>query len=79
MDILLDFLKSDIGVGIAWLCTVGSTAYSIIKRRENKSLKLKMQKLENIVSIDNGQDTVAQYGEKSLYTKHNSGGMNINM
>lgn len=79
MDVALEFAKSDIGVGIAWLCTVGSLVYSLIKRSENRILNLKVKNLESIVSVDAGQDAVAQTGGRNVYTKHNAGGMNIRM
>lgn len=79
MDIMLDFFKSDIGIGIAWICTVGSTIYAMLKQSEVKVLKLKIKNYKSNVGIDNGQDAVTQNGDKSIYTKHNSGGMNIHM
>jgi len=79
MDNILEFLMSDIGVAVAWFCTVGSAFYSVLKVRENKSLKLKIQNYKSTISTDKSQDTVTQNGEKSIYTKNNSGGMNINM
>lgn len=79
MGSFFEFILSDIGVGIAWLCTVGSAVYSFITRKKNKSLILEIQNLQNIVSSDGGHDSVTQIGEKSIYTKNNSGGMDIKM
>lgn len=79
METLLDFFKSDLGVGIAWVCTVGSVIYSVFKRQENKTLLQKIELNETNISIDEGQDTVTQKGGGNVYTKHNSGGMKIDM
>lgn len=78
MDTILEFAKSDLGVAIAWLCTVGSVFIGLLKARENRLLK---QKITNILSsnIENSHDSVSQKGDKNIYTKTNTGGMNINM
>lgn len=79
MEFIYDLFKSDLGVAIAWICTVGSTIFSILKQKENKSLKVKIENISSSVLAENGQDSVVQEGEKNVYTKHNSGGMKINM
>jgi len=79
MELIYDLVKSDFGVAIAWLCTVGSTIFSILKQKENKLLKVKIENISSSLHTDNGQDSVVQEGEKNVYTKHNSGGMKINM
>ena len=79
MEFIYNLIKSDLGVAIAWICTVGSTIFSILKHKENKSLKGKVENINSSVLSDNGQDSVVQEGEKNVYTKHNSGGMKINM
>jgi len=78
MDAVFEFLKSDIGVAIAWVCTVGSTILGFVKVKEVKALKLKIKSLE--INISNlGDDIVSQSGQGNIYTKQNSGGMNIKM
>ncbi|MDO8402521.1 MAG: hypothetical protein Q7T27_03395 [Pseudomonas sp.] len=78
MEAIIDFFKSDLGVSISWVCTVVGTLFGFIKAKENKLLKVKVEKLE--VSINNlGDDTVTQSGDGNVYTKQNSGGMKINM
>lgn len=79
MESIYSFIKSDVGVLIAWLCTVGSVIYALIKGRENKSLKMKIESIEQNNTTDNGSDSIIQSGDKNVYTKHNSGGMNIKM
>lgn len=79
METFISFVKSDLGVGIAWLCTVCSSIYALVKNNENKILKLKIIKLESSINIGSSHDSVKQNGEKNVYTKSNSGGMNINM
>lgn len=79
MDAVFDFIKSDLGIGIAWLCTVGSVLYSAVKRQENKTLIQRIKVIETNINIDEGRDTVTQKGGGNVYTKHNSGGMDIKM
>ena len=79
METLISFIKSDLGVGIAWLCTVCSCIYALLKASENKTLKFKITKLESSIKIESNQETVNQNGDKNVYTKSNAGGMNINM
>jgi hypothetical protein len=79
MEQFIELVKSDVGVTLAWLCSVGSAAFAIFKRKENKALKIKVKNLTNIVTTDNSQDIVNQDGQKNVYTKNNSGGMNIKM
>ncbi|MCU1784456.1 hypothetical protein NTD80_17020 [Pseudomonas sp. 13B_2.1_Bac1] len=78
MDIFFEFFKSDIGLAISWICTVGSVAFGFFKLRENKKLKVKIKRLE--VNVNKmGNDSVSQSGGGNIYTKQNSGGMNIKM
>lgn len=79
MDIFIDFVKSDIGVTLAWVCTVGSTLFAVITSKKNKQLKIKIGKITNNSTVDNSQDSVIQSGQKNVYTKNNSGGMKIDM
>ncbi|CAI8971642.1 Bacteriophage protein [Pseudomonas chlororaphis] len=75
---LLEFFKSDVGVAIAWVCTVIGTGFSVFVGGENRKLKSKIKLLE--VNVGNmGDDTVNQSGKTNIYTKQNSGDMNINM
>lgn len=85
----MEFIKSDIGVAIAWLTGVVGFIYAFLQKQECKQLKIKMtnlvqQKFDvqskmNIGSIRDGEDSVVQTGDKNIYTKNNSGGMNIKM
>ncbi|PSJ18154.1 hypothetical protein C7H79_04710 [Nitrosomonas supralitoralis] len=78
MDVMNEFIRSDIGVAIAWICGVVGFIIALIKIKENKTLKQEILKLEN-VRIDQGADEVSQNGKRNVYTKNNSGGMKINM
>lgn len=79
METFIEFVKSDIGVTLAWVCTVGSTLFAVITSNKNKQLKIKIGEISNNSTVDNSQDGVIQNGQKNVYTKKNSGGMKINM
>ncbi|MGD9860865.1 MAG: hypothetical protein AB7S90_12495 [Marinobacterium sp.] len=79
MDTFIEFVKSDIGVTLAWVCTVGSTLFAVITSRKNKQLKIKVGEITRNSTVDNSQDGVVQNGQKNVYTKNNSGGMKIDM
>ncbi|OOF17879.1 hypothetical protein BZG84_06145 [Salinivibrio sp. PR932] len=79
MDTFIEFVKSDIGVTLAWLCTVGSTVFAVITSKKNKQLKIKIGEITKNSTVDNSQDSVMQNGQKNVYTKNNSGGMKIDM
>lgn len=79
MDTFIEFVKSDIGVTLAWVCTVGSTLFAVITSKKNKQLKIKIGEITNNSAVDNSQDSVVQKGQKNVYTKNNSGGMKIDM
>lgn len=79
MDPFLELIKSDLGVAIAWICTVGSTVFAMIKVRENRILKVRINSMTNISTNDRSQDSITQNGQKNIYTKYNSGDMNIKM
>ncbi len=79
MEQFIEFVKSDAGVVISWICTVGSTIFAIMKNKQNKQLKTKIKTLTVSAVTDNSQDEVIQNGQKNIYTKNNSGGMKINM
>lgn len=79
MDIFIEIVKSDIGVVLAWVCTVASTLFAMFTSRENKKLKIKNGEIINNSTVDNRQDGVVQSGQNNVYTKKNSGGMNIDM
>lgn len=79
MENFIEFVKSDIGVTLAWVCTVGSTLFAVITSNKNKQLKLKIGEITNNSTVDNSQDSVMQNSQKSVYTKNNSGGMKIDM
>jgi|GEM_PF-7025574 hypothetical protein len=79
MNAFIEFVKSDVGVALAWICTVGSTLFAIITSKKNKKLKIKNSEIINSSTVDNSQDSVVQSGQKNVYTKRNSGGMRIDM
>ena len=79
MDTFIEFVKSDIGVTLAWLCTVGSTLFAVITSKKNKQLKIEIGEITKNLTVDNSQDSVMQNGQKNVYTKNNSGGMKIDM
>lgn len=79
MDTFIEFVKSDIGVTLAWLCTVGSTLFAVITSKKNKQLKIEIGEITKNSTVDNSQDSVMQDGQKNVYTKNNSGGMKIDM
>ena len=79
MESIIEFIKSDIGVTLAWICTVGSTLFAVITSKKNRQLKIKIGEINNNSATDNSQDSVTQNGQKNVYTKSNSGGMNIDM
>lgn len=79
MENIIEFIKSDIGVTLAWLCTVGSTVFSVITSKKNKKLKVKIGEITSNSEMDNSQDSIMQNGQKNVYTKNNSGGMKIDM
>lgn len=79
MGSIIEFVKSDIGVALAWICTVGSTLFAVFTSKKNRQLKVKVGEINNDLATDNSQDSVTQNGKKNVYTKNNSGGMNIDM
>ena len=79
MDTFIEFVKSDIGVTLAWVCTIGSTLFSVITSKKNKQLKIQIGEITKKSTVDNSQDSVIQNGQKNVYTKNNSGGMKIDM
>ncbi|EPF2550322.1 hypothetical protein ACSL9F_003512 [Vibrio cholerae] len=79
MDTFIEFVKSDIGVTLAWVCTVGSTLFAVVASKKNKQLKIEIGEIKNNSTVDNSQDSVMQNGQKNLYIKSNSGGMKIDM
>ena len=79
MEPFISFVKSDAGVVISWICTVGSTVFAIMKSKQNKQLKAEIQNLTVSTVTDHSQDIVNQSGQTNIYTQNNSGGMNIKM
>ncbi|KAJ8742075.1 hypothetical protein H9Y13_04545 [Aeromonas veronii] len=79
MEQFILFVKSDVGVVISWICTVGSTVFAIMKSKQNKQLKAEIQNLTVSTVTDHSQDIVNQSGQTNIYTQNNSGGMNIKM
>jgi hypothetical protein len=79
MDSFIELVKSDVGVTIAWVCTVVSIFVSVFTNRKNKQLKVKINQITKSSTVDSSHDGVAQNGQKNVYTKNNSGGMKIDM
>ncbi|UQB43084.1 hypothetical protein JX580_04170 [Thiomicrospira microaerophila] len=79
MESIIEFVKSDIGVTLAWICTVCSTLFAVITSKKNRQLKIKIGEINNNSATDSSQDSFTQNGQKNVYTKNNSGGMNIDM
>lgn len=85
----LDFIKSDLGVAISWFCGVAGFAYGVFQKKETQRVRMEMSVLinqskikktsGNLEVVDGGGDSVSQVGDKSIYTKNNSGGMHIKM
>ncbi|MBA5685919.1 hypothetical protein [Rugamonas apoptosis] len=85
----MSFFSSDIGVAIAWICTVGGFLYAFLQKKENSTLKLQLHQTQELVfslqnslnsmGDDSSQNLVNQSGGKNVYTKTNTGGMTINM
>jgi hypothetical protein len=79
MENFIEFVKSDIGVTLAWVCSIVSTFFAVFTKNKNKKLKVKIDQITNNSAIDNSKDSVSQNGQKNVYTKNNSGGMKIDM
>lgn len=79
MDFLIAFFKSDAGISISWICTVFSTIYALYSKSENSKLKVKIKNMKIENNTNSKNETITQNGSKNIYTKNNSGGMNINM
>lgn len=88
----MEFFSSELGVAIAWVCSVLGFIFGFIKKREASYLKLKIRKItnENIKikneikvlkeeSSDNSKNDITQNGEKNIYNKQVTGGMKIEM
>ena len=78
----MDFFSSDVAVAIAWICGVAGFAYGLRQKLANMNLRVKLTSLQNsfnTVETDASQNEVHQTGEKNVYTKQNSGGINIKM
>jgi Na+-translocating ferredoxin:NAD+ oxidoreductase RnfG subunit len=85
----MSFFGSELGVAIAWICGIAGFIYSLIQKQANNQLKIQLnnslsqiQSLQNslnTVQTDSSKNEVNQNGNKNVYTKQNSGGMNIKM
>jgi Na+-translocating ferredoxin:NAD+ oxidoreductase RnfG subunit len=85
----MSFFGSELGVAIAWICGIAGFIYSLIQKQANNQLKIQLnnslnqiQNLQsslNTVQTDASNNEVNQNGSKNVYTKQNSGGMNIKM
>lgn len=85
----MGFISSDFGVAISWFCGVAGFVYGFFQKKEAQRIRIEMNTLIDQVKIkqssggaamvDGGGDSVLQTGGKNIYTKNNSGGMNIKM
>lgn len=85
----MSFFSSELGVAIAWICGIAGFIYSLVQKQANNQLKIQLnnslsqiQSLQNslnTVQTDSSKNEVNQNGDKNVYTKQNSGGMNIKM
>lgn len=84
------FFSSELGVAIAWICTVLSFGFGLLKSNEVKKLKLEIKNnyslkesqntTENVAEdIDQSKTNVKQVGEKNVYANKVSGGIKIKM
>lgn len=64
LNIFLNFAKSDLGVGLAWIMTFLSLIYAVLTAKENKRLKLSSRH-------------TYQKGGKNTYVEKNTGGIKI--
>lgn len=78
----IDFIKSDIGITISWLCTVASCIYGLLKTNQviklQKKISIMKLKIDNIDQSHNLK-TVNQSGEKNVITETVEGNLKINM
>lgn len=86
----MEFFSSDLGVAIAWICTVLSFLFGCKKNQEMKKLKLQItntnsvqksqNKTENTAQdLDQSSTKVKQVGEKNVYANKVTGGIKIDM
>ncbi|MEZ8195822.1 hypothetical protein [Vibrio cortegadensis] len=86
----MEFFSSDLGVAIAWICTVLSFLFGCKKNEEVKKLKLQItntnlvQKSQNKTKntaqdLDQSSTKVKQVGEKNVYANKVTGGIKIDM
>lgn len=85
----MSFFGSEIGVAIAWICGIAGFVYSLLQKQANNQLKLdlssslsQIQTLQNslnTIQTDASDNDINQIGKNNVYTKQNSGGMNIQM
>jgi hypothetical protein len=88
----MNFFSSDIGVAIAWICSVLGFLFGFVKMNENSKLKIEINgikqannvltnKIESLKAgiVDQSNNEVTQSGEKNIYNKQVTGGMNVKM
>ena len=88
----MEFFSSELGVAIAWICTISSLIFSLLSNNKVKKLKIQVKnvtndkikisnELDNIKAknLDVSTNEVTQTGEKNIYTKQVTGGMKIDM
>lgn len=88
----MSFFGSELGVAVAWICTVAGFLFSILMAGQNKKLKMQLtieqntnQALTNQIgeltagNADLSTNEVGQNGKKNIYIKQQAGGLKINM
>jgi hypothetical protein len=78
----MSFFGSELGVAIAWICGVAGFIFGFFQNISNKNLKIELKNSLNTStsnSMDIGNEKINQTGNKNIYTKKNTGGMNIKM
>ncbi len=80
MDIIITFVKSDIGITIAWIATILSLLLSIWAMRTKKALTIANMNLEKTIQtlmqeVDNKE--INQIGKNNTYVEKNKGGIHF--
>lgn len=80
MDIIIAFVKSDIGITIAWIATILSLLLTIWAMRTKKALTIANMNLEKTIQtltqeVDNKK--INQIGKNNAYVEKNKGGIHF--
>ncbi|WP_180156216.1 hypothetical protein [Acinetobacter sp. YH12045] len=80
MDIIIAFVKSDIGITIAWIATILSLLLTIWAMRTKKALTIANMSLEKTIQtltqeVDNNE--INQIGKNNAYVEKNKGGIHF--